>query len=163
MSAAVFLRSGRSIRIPERLVSFVFFAFGALAAFYGLLSLPPLAASRLTFVLFFAVLLLLSASGLGWIVLPIGLFAFGVYAQQAVMDWYQAFALLPTSGIASLSFLSALVLLVLLAATHGLCASAAFCSAFRRASPTARTEFFQEFTAVLFYALLGLLTVFYFT
>lgn len=163
MSAAVFLRSGRPLRVPERVVCFVFFAMGALAAFYGLLSFPSLGPARMMLGLFFAVLLLLSASGLGWIVLPICLFAFGVYAQQAVLAWYGSLAAGSAGDPAPLVFISVLVIPVLLASTHGLRASAAFCTAFRRASPTARTDFYREISAALLDALLGLLTVFYFT
>ena len=163
MSAAVFLRSGQAIRIPERVISFLFFALGALAAFYGLISFPALASARLSLGLLFAALMLLSASGLGWIILPMGLFAFGVYAQQSVLSWTDRAYILAKAETAPVIFGSLLVPLVLLASTHSLSASAAFCTAFRRASPTARSDFSRELPATLFYSLFGLLTVLYFT
>lgn len=163
MSAAVFLRSGKPISVPERLVSFAFFSFGSLAAFYGAVSFPGLVSTRLCLGLFFAALLILSASALGWILLPIGLFVFGVYAQQTVLAWYDSLTAFPASDLKPLAFVSVLVLAVFLAFTHGLRASSACFTAFRRASPTARSDFYHEITAALFYALFGLLTVFYFT
>lgn len=163
MSAAVFLRSGQAFRIPERVVSFLFFTLGALAAYFDLIHFPAISSARLSLGLLFAALLLLSASGLGWIILPMGLFAFGVYAQQSVLSWSDRASFLPNAEMAPVIFGSLLVPLVLLASTHSLSASAAFCTAFRRASPTARSDFYRELSATLFYTLFGLLTVFYFT
>ena len=64
MSAAVFIRSDRSLRLPEGLVLFLFFGWGAAAAGLELFDAPALPGQRLLYSLFLLAVLLFAASDL---------------------------------------------------------------------------------------------------
>ena len=162
MSAAVFLRPGKQLHVPESLIAFLFFAFGALAVFFDMASVPAFSSVRIVFGTALAALVLFSVSGLGWVLLPVGLFVFGIYAQQAVMGWYQSAASSPRPEWGTMAFPTLLVPSILLASSHSLCASSAFMVVFHRGSPTARTLFFREVKLTVFFVTIALLSVFLF-
>ncbi len=163
MSAAVFIRSDRSWRLPEGLVLFLFFAWGAAAAGLELFDPPALPEQRLQYSLFLLAMLLFAASGFGWLGLPMEMLAFGFLLQRAVLEWYASLTLPRLPPARPLVFASLLILTMFQAATHGLCASSALRLALFRASPSARSRYQKELSRAAIYALFGFAAVFYFT
>lgn len=162
MNDAVFAGKRRAISLPEGLVVFGFFAWGAVAAAFAPLPLPQLPAERMLLSLLLLSLPLLGSSGFGWLLLPLEMLGFGHYSETAVLCWF------PVRGAETLPQLSPLLFrlfvtpVTLLAGVYALCASGALRAAVQRASPSARGEYQQALCLTAFFALLGLAGVFYF-
>lgn len=162
MNDALFTDERRIKSIPERLVVFGFFAWGAMIAALLPVSLPQLPPERVLFSLLLFALPMLGSSGFGWLLLPLAMLAFGLYSETAVLQWYLGRAegaLLPLSSLAYRLFLTPAVLL---AGIYSLSASGALRAALQKASPSAKNEYQRNLCLAAFFALLGLCAVLYF-
>lgn len=162
MSAAVFIRSDRQKALSERLVIFVFLVWGALSAAFGIFSLPRSLSARLFFGALLGAMLLFSASGFGWLLIPPEMLLFGNWFQALVLELYASITPLWASP-GPLVYASLLFLSVFLAAAYGLGASTALHSALFRGSLSARSRFQQQLAASALCSLVALADVFYFT
>ena len=162
MNDAVFAGGRRAISLPEGLVVFGFFAWGAMIAAFTTASLPQLLPERSLLSLLLLSLPLLGSSGFGWLLLPLEMLGFGLYSESAVLRWLQHGGEDGLLQLMPLAFRFFLTPVVLLACMYALGASGAVCAAVQRASPSARGEYQRRLCLTIFFTLLGLAGVFYF-
>ena len=163
MSAAVFIRPGRAVILPERLVIFVFVSWGALTAAFDLIQVPQMLSPRLVTGILLGSMLLFSASGFGWLLIPLEMLAFGNAFQGRVLAYYASASHPFFARSTGFFFASTLFLSVFLAAAYGLGASSALRDALVRGSPSARSRYQQKLSAAALCSVVSLASVFYFT
>lgn len=162
MNDALFTDERRTRSVPERLVVFGFFTWGALIAAFLPVSLPQLPPERMLLSLLLLSLPMFGSSGFGWLLLPIAMLAFGLYSETNVLQWYLGRGESALIQFSPLIFRLLLTPAVLLAGIYALSASGALRAAVQRASPSAKNEYQRSLCLAVFFALLGLSCVFYF-
>lgn len=162
MNDAVFTGGGRAISLPEGLVVFGFFTWGAVTALFTTAAYPEQLTERMVLCLLLLSLPLLGSSGFGWLLLPLEMLAFGLYSESAVLRWLQLGGEGVLPRLTPLVFRIFLTPVVLLAGMYALGASGAVRAAVHRSSPSARNEYQRRLCLTAFFTLLGLAGVFYF-
>ena len=146
----------------DRLVVFCFFLVGSLAVW--IVGIPPLdyPSPRLVLSGLLALMLLLSLSALGGVLLPPCALLFGALAEHtaglALLPIQEGFT--PDTRLLCSSFLLVPIFYVL--AVQGMNVSASFQAMLRQGGPTARILFQRKLLSLAFFALLGFAVIFYF-
>lgn len=148
--------------MTDQIVIFAFFLAGTAAAFFGSELVPSVTHPRLFLSGLMITVLLLSASTVGCVLLPLCALLMGCFAEQSaglgVASWF-------SDGQLQLRLmLSAAVLIPVffMASVHGMTVSAALQMTLQRGSPTARTVFHRELSLVALFILLAFAVIFYF-
>ena len=162
MNDALFTDRKRSGSVPECLVIFGFFAWGAAIAAFFPACAPGLPPERLLLSLLLFSLPVLGSSGFGWLLLPLEMLAFGVYSETSVLQWLSGNSKSDLPRLLPVIFRVLLTPAVLLAGIYALSASGALRAAVQKASPSAKGEYQKALCLTMFFALLGLSCVYYF-
>lgn len=162
MSLILRERPGEHSFGSDRLLIFLFFLVGAFASFFGSFSLPENLPPRLLYGALLGAVLLLSASCLGFLMLPLCALLFGAFLEQDAMLWLLAWQERQTADFKVLICSAILAPVFFLAAVHGLTVSNSLTEAVRRGSPTLRDRIRIETVCVLLLALMGCAAIFYF-
>lgn len=163
MNDAVFVRQKHSFTVPEQLVVLLFFAWGSAFSCFGLINEQQLLSQRLFLSVLLALLFVSASSGLGWLLIPMAMLAFGVYSEWSVLEWLSEWSDHSFPALSPLIFQLFLTPIVLLAGMCALRSSDALRAAIVHASPSARGEYQKEIVLSAVLVLLGLSGVFYFT
>ena len=146
----------------DRILIFLFFLVGVFASYFGFPNLPDEISPRFLFGGLLGLVLLLSTSCAGFLLLPMCTLVFGAYTERAAMTWCSQCQGIPVSDLNTVFCSMVLVPVFFLAAIHGLNVSSSMMEAVQKGSPTAREVFRHEMLCLLFLALLGCAAIFYF-
>jgi hypothetical protein len=162
MNTAEKCASKNVLAFSDRLIIFAFFLAGAAASYFCSFSFPSALSPRLFLCGMLGLMLLSSASLFGNFLLPICALAAGSFSEQiagfCVSSWLE--------GVREYRVIfgsAVLVPVFFLCAVHGMAVSGTVQAVLERGGPSVREVCRREIIILVFFAIVGLAAIFYFT